>query len=68
MVLTSRFERLIELKPPALPGDIYSVGAPRPSLWRGRVTAFEVNHGDAIKPAFGYRIEYSGLMVLPIRN
>jgi len=32
------------------------------------VTAFEVNHGDAIKPAFGYRIEYSGLMVLPIRN
>jgi ribonuclease Z len=34
----------------------------------GRVTAFEVNHGDAIKPAFGYRIEYSGLMVLPIMN
>jgi len=27
-----------------------------------------MNHGDAIKPAFGYRIEYSGLMVLPIRN
>jgi len=30
----------------------------------GRVTAFEMNHGDAIKPAFGYRIEYSALMVL----
>jgi len=27
-----------------------------------------MNHGDAIKPAFGYRIEYSGLMVLSIRN
>jgi len=27
-----------------------------------------VNHGDAIKPAFGYRIEYSGLMVLPISS
>ncbi len=38
------------------------------SLWRGCVTAFEVNHGDAIKPAFGYRMEYSGLMVLPLRN
>ena len=25
-----------------------------------RVTAFEVNHGDAIKPAFGYRIDYRG--------
>jgi hypothetical protein len=23
----------------------------------GRVTAFEMNHGDAIKPAFGYRID-----------
>jgi hypothetical protein len=32
------------------------------------VTAFEVNHGDTIKPAFGYRIEYSGLIVLPTRN
>jgi ribonuclease Z len=25
-----------------------------------RVTAFEVNHGDAIKPAYGYRIDYQG--------
>lgn len=25
-----------------------------------RVTAFEVNHGDAVKPAFGYRIDYAG--------
>jgi len=25
-----------------------------------KVTAFEVDHGDAIKPAFGYRIDYNG--------
>jgi ribonuclease Z len=25
-----------------------------------RVIAFEVDHGDAIKPAYGYRIEYNG--------
>jgi ribonuclease Z len=25
-----------------------------------RVTAFEVDHGDKIKPAFGYRIDYKG--------
>src|SRR6266849_3949698 len=25
-----------------------------------KVTAFEVNHGDAIKPAVGYRIDYKG--------
>jgi ribonuclease Z len=25
-----------------------------------RVTAFTVDHGDAIKPAYGYRIEYQG--------
>ncbi len=25
-----------------------------------RVTAFEVNHGDGVKPAFGYRIDYAG--------
>jgi ribonuclease Z len=25
-----------------------------------KITAFEVNHGDAIKPAFGYRIDYKG--------
>ncbi|EHP42852.1 Ribonuclease Z [Cupriavidus basilensis OR16] len=29
-----------------------------------RVTAFEVNHGDAVKPAFGYRIDYGGHAVL----
>lgn len=28
-----------------------------------RVTAFEVNHGDAIKPAYGYRIDYRGRSV-----
>ena len=26
-----------------------------------RVIAFEVDHGDVIKPAYGYRIEYAGL-------
>jgi ribonuclease Z len=25
-----------------------------------RVTAFEVDHGDVIKPAYGYRVEYAG--------
>ena len=25
-----------------------------------KVTAFEVDHGDVIKPAYGYRIEYAG--------
>jgi ribonuclease Z len=25
-----------------------------------KVTAFEVDHGDAIKPAYGYRIDYDG--------
>jgi ribonuclease Z len=28
-----------------------------------RVIAFEVDHGDAIKPAYGYRIEYNGRVV-----
>jgi ribonuclease Z len=28
-----------------------------------RVIAFEVDHGDVIKPAFGYRIEYAGRVV-----
>jgi ribonuclease Z len=28
-----------------------------------RVTAFEVNHGDAIKPAYGYRVDYRGKSV-----
>jgi len=29
-----------------------------------RVTAFEVNHGDEIKPAYGYRVDYKGRSVL----
>ena len=29
-----------------------------------KVTAFEVNHGDAIKPAVGYRIDYKGHSVV----
>lgn len=28
-----------------------------------KVTAFEVNHGDLLKPAFGYRIDYAGRSV-----
>jgi ribonuclease Z len=29
-----------------------------------RVTAFDVNHGDLIKPAYGYRIDYDGRSVV----
>ena len=29
-----------------------------------KVTAFEVDHGDKIKPAFGYRIDYKGRSVV----
>jgi len=29
-----------------------------------RVTAFEVNHGDVIKPAYGYRVDYRGHSVV----
>ena len=29
-----------------------------------RVAAFEVNHGDEIKPAYGYRIDYKGHSVV----
>lgn len=29
-----------------------------------KVTTFEVDHGDLIKPAFGYRIDYNGRSVL----
>jgi ribonuclease Z len=29
-----------------------------------RVTAFEVDHGPAIKPAYGYRVDYGGRSVL----
>jgi ribonuclease Z len=29
-----------------------------------RVIAFEVDHGDAIKPAYGYRIEYGGRAIV----
>ena len=28
------------------------------------VTSFEVNHGDLIKPAFGYRVDYAGRSVV----
>jgi ribonuclease Z len=28
------------------------------------VTAFEVDHGDVIKPAYGYRVDYSGRSVV----
>lgn len=29
-----------------------------------RVTAFEVNHGELIKPAYGYRVDYAGRSVV----
>lgn len=29
-----------------------------------KITAFEVDHGDLIKPAFGYRIDYAGRSVV----
>jgi ribonuclease Z len=29
-----------------------------------KVTAFEVNHGDLIKPSYGYRVDYAGRSVL----
>jgi ribonuclease Z len=29
-----------------------------------RVTAFEVDHGEAIKPAYGYRVDYDGRSVV----
>lgn len=29
-----------------------------------KVTAFEVNHGDLIKPAYGYRVDYNGHAVV----
>jgi ribonuclease Z len=29
-----------------------------------RVTAFEVDHGDLVKPAFGYRVDYDGRSVV----
>jgi ribonuclease Z len=29
-----------------------------------KVTAFEVDHGDVIKPAYGYRVDYNGRSVL----
>jgi ribonuclease Z len=29
-----------------------------------KVTAFEVDHGDVIKPAYGYRVEYAGRTVV----
>src|SRR5262249_12811581 len=30
-----------------------------------KVTAFEVDHGDLIKPAYGYRVDYHGHAVVP---
>ena len=32
------------------------------------VIAFEVDHGDAIKPAYGYRIEYGGRVGRDLRG
>ena len=29
-----------------------------------RITAFEVNHGDEVKPAYGYRVDYAGHAVV----
>jgi ribonuclease Z len=29
-----------------------------------RVTAVEVNHGDEIKPAYGYRVDYKGRSIV----
>lgn len=40
-----------------VPGPVYDQGGVR-------VTAFEVNHGEKIKPAFGYKIEYDGKKVV----
>jgi ribonuclease Z len=39
------------------PGPVYEQGGVK-------VTAIEVNHGDKIKPAFGYLIEYDGKKVV----
>jgi len=39
------------------PGQIYSKGGVT-------VTAFEVHHGDFIKPAYGFKIEYDGKTVV----
>jgi ribonuclease Z len=39
------------------PGVIYDANGVK-------VTAFEVDHGDEIKPAFGYRIDYKGKSVV----
>lgn len=39
------------------PGEVYSSGGVT-------VTAFEVNHGEKIKPAYGYKIEYDAKSVV----
>lgn len=39
------------------PGEVYNSGGVV-------VTAFEVNHGELIKPAYGYKVEYDGKAVV----
>src|SRR5260370_27890344 len=40
-----------------VPGVVYEANGVK-------VTAFEVDHGDEIKPAYGYRIDYRGRSVV----
>jgi ribonuclease Z len=40
-----------------MPGVVYEANGVK-------VTAFEVNHGDEIKPAYGYRVDYRGHSVV----
>lgn len=44
--------------------DEYTVGGVVYDKGDVRVTAFEVDHGDLIKPAYGYRIDYKGRSVV----
>jgi ribonuclease Z len=44
--------------------DEYTVGGVVYDRDGVRVTAFEVDHGDLIKPAYGYRIDYKGRSVV----
>ena len=44
--------------------DEYTVGGVVYDQDGVRVTAFEVDHGDLIKPAYGYRIDYKGRSVV----
>jgi len=70
--LTQAFRRDIEIRiadellPPAgIAFDVTEI-APGPVYDRDgvTVTAFEVHHGDLIKPAMGYRIDYDGKTVV----